>query len=266
MPPRYAEIRDDLRRPIVTGKFPPGESLPDRHTLMDQYDATVNAVRRALHDLAAEGLVVIGLHAVVAEPQFSDNRSCGDRVARPHRKQLVSRCAPLALAANPSRLVGPTVFDHRESDRRPMERQRSLLGRICSISSRSHSLSTATPALTQADQATSVLGANWSAQVPSSPTSTMRAPRRPTYSMTAFAPPWSPAKDVSPSTRSPGTGESRGMAASKPSAMSAPVAGTSGLGTASNGCAGAGLVVGAIVSGALDWGYDRLPRERAGQR
>ena len=82
MPPRYAEIRDDLRRPIVTGKFPPGESLPDRHTLMDQYDATVNAVRRALHDLAAEGLVVIGLHAVVAEPQFSDNRSCGDRVTR----------------------------------------------------------------------------------------------------------------------------------------------------------------------------------------
>ena len=81
--------------------------------------------------------------------------------------------------------------------RRDIERHRSPLGRICSMSSRSHAFSTSTPAVSHALRATSVpSAANWSVHSPSSPTRTMRAPRLPTYSMTALAPPWPTANDL----------------------------------------------------------------------
>src|SRR4029453_3426108 len=94
---------------------------------------------------------------------------------------------------------------------RDMERHRSLLGRICSISSRSHSFSTSTPAASQAFRAVSVPSANWSDHSPSSPTRTTRAPFLPTYSMTAFAPPCSPANVLIPAV----------SVVSEPSAMTA---------------------------------------------
>ena len=62
----HTEIRDDLRRRITAGEFAPGENLPDLPTLADGYGAENSSVRRALHELAAEGLVVLNLQAVVS--------------------------------------------------------------------------------------------------------------------------------------------------------------------------------------------------------
>ncbi len=65
MTPTHSEVRDDLRRRITAGEFAPGESLPDLDTLSRSYRAEHSSVRRALHELAAEGLVVLNLQAVV---------------------------------------------------------------------------------------------------------------------------------------------------------------------------------------------------------
>jgi len=62
----HSEIRDDLRRRITAGEFAPRESLPDLPTLALSYGAENSTVRRALHELAAEGLVVLNLQAVVS--------------------------------------------------------------------------------------------------------------------------------------------------------------------------------------------------------
>ena len=78
---------------------------------------------------------------------------------------------------------------YRDSDRRDIDRHRSLLGRMWSMSSRSQPFSTATPALTHASRAMSVPARTGRPR--------RRPPRqarcahrsRPTYSMTAVAPP-----------------------------------------------------------------------------
>ena len=62
----HSEIRDDLRRRITAGEFAPQETLPDLPTLALGYGAENSTVRRALHELAAEGLLVLNLQAVVA--------------------------------------------------------------------------------------------------------------------------------------------------------------------------------------------------------
>lgn len=66
MTPTHTAIRDDLRRRITSGEFAPREALPDLETLSRGYHAEPSAVRRALHELAGEGLVVLNLQAIVA--------------------------------------------------------------------------------------------------------------------------------------------------------------------------------------------------------
>ena len=61
-----SEIRDDLRRRITAGEFAPQETLPDLPALALRYGAENSTVRRALHELAAEGLLVLNLQAIVA--------------------------------------------------------------------------------------------------------------------------------------------------------------------------------------------------------
>jgi GntR family transcriptional regulator len=64
--PTHSDLRDDLRRRITTGEFAAGQQLPDLETLSLGYGAEHSTVRRALHELAAEGLIVLNLQAVVA--------------------------------------------------------------------------------------------------------------------------------------------------------------------------------------------------------
>jgi len=59
-------IRDDLRRRITAGEFARGQVLPDLDALRLQYQVEHTTVRRALHELAAEGVLVLNLQAIVA--------------------------------------------------------------------------------------------------------------------------------------------------------------------------------------------------------
>lgn len=62
----HAKIRDDLRRRITGGEFPPGETLPDLDALREHYQSEDTSVRLALHELAAEGLIRLNLQAMLA--------------------------------------------------------------------------------------------------------------------------------------------------------------------------------------------------------
>ena len=64
--PTAAAVRDDLRRRITAGEFTCGQVLPDLDALRLQYQAEHSTVRRALHELAAEGVIVLNLQAIVA--------------------------------------------------------------------------------------------------------------------------------------------------------------------------------------------------------
>ena len=65
-PPTAAAVRDDLRRRITAGEFTRGQVLPDLDALRQQYQAEHTTVRRALHELAADGVIVLNLQAIVA--------------------------------------------------------------------------------------------------------------------------------------------------------------------------------------------------------
>jgi len=65
-PPTATAVRDDLRRRITAGEFTVGQVLPDLDALRRQYHAEHSTVRRALHELAAEGVIVLNLQAIVA--------------------------------------------------------------------------------------------------------------------------------------------------------------------------------------------------------
>jgi 2-aminoadipate transaminase len=55
--PLYIQIRDDLRRSIVSGKLAPGERLPPVTALAAERRVTAATIRRALQDLTDEGLI-----------------------------------------------------------------------------------------------------------------------------------------------------------------------------------------------------------------
>ena len=65
-PPTATAVRDDLRRRITAGEFTCGQVLPDLDALRLQYQAEHTTMGRALHELAAEGVIVLNLQAIVA--------------------------------------------------------------------------------------------------------------------------------------------------------------------------------------------------------
>lgn len=56
--PLYIQVREDLRRQIETGQLPPGQRLSLEEALREQYAVSSITVKRALRDLASEGLLV----------------------------------------------------------------------------------------------------------------------------------------------------------------------------------------------------------------
>lgn len=56
--PLYIQVREDLRRQIQTGQLPPGHRLVLEEALRQQYAVSGITVKRALRDLAQEGLLV----------------------------------------------------------------------------------------------------------------------------------------------------------------------------------------------------------------
>jgi len=55
--PLYAQIKQDLMRRVVSGEWRPGDCLPSESNLALQYEASLGTVRRAIEELAGEGLV-----------------------------------------------------------------------------------------------------------------------------------------------------------------------------------------------------------------
>jgi DNA-binding GntR family transcriptional regulator len=53
----YKVLTETLRRRITDGEFPPGAMLPAESALCQQYGMARNTVRRALDQLAEEGLI-----------------------------------------------------------------------------------------------------------------------------------------------------------------------------------------------------------------
>jgi DNA-binding LacI/PurR family transcriptional regulator len=56
--PLYIQVREDLRHQIESGQLPPGQRLALEETLSEQYAVSSITVKRALRDLASEGLLV----------------------------------------------------------------------------------------------------------------------------------------------------------------------------------------------------------------
>lgn len=66
----YKAIADALRARITGGEFPPGATLPSEAALRAEYPVARNTLRRALGQLAEEGLIVVrpGRGRVVRAP------------------------------------------------------------------------------------------------------------------------------------------------------------------------------------------------------
>ena len=55
--PFYRWLEETLREDIAQGVYKPGDALPTEHELMRRYALSCTTVRRAVHDLAREGLI-----------------------------------------------------------------------------------------------------------------------------------------------------------------------------------------------------------------
>jgi DNA-binding FadR family transcriptional regulator len=64
---RNREVAADLVKSVTAGRYRPGDVLPGVPALAAAYRVDASAVRRALHQLAADGVVQLNLQAVVTE-------------------------------------------------------------------------------------------------------------------------------------------------------------------------------------------------------
>src|SRR5258706_11423096 len=55
--PKHAQICDEIRRAITSGRYQEGQRLPTEAQLVEQYDTSRPTVARALRDLQYEGLI-----------------------------------------------------------------------------------------------------------------------------------------------------------------------------------------------------------------
>lgn len=54
----YEQVKDDLRRLVVTGAMQPGEKLPSVRELAVSLAINPNTIQRAYHELESEGYIV----------------------------------------------------------------------------------------------------------------------------------------------------------------------------------------------------------------
>jgi GntR family histidine utilization transcriptional repressor len=130
--PRYAQIKEAIRRRISSGDWPEGFQIPSEHKLLEEFSVSRMTVHRALRDLTDEGLLtrVQGLGTFVAErPPSTDVvelRSIADEIAERGNvhscrvEQLLAVTADAGLARRFNLPVGAKLFHsvvvHCESD------------------------------------------------------------------------------------------------------------------------------------------------------
>ena len=82
--PFYEQVKDDLRRLVVTGVLQPGEKLPSVRELAGQLAINPNTIQRAYRELEAEGYIV----SVPGKGSFAAHREQADD---PRRGELLAR-------------------------------------------------------------------------------------------------------------------------------------------------------------------------------
>ena len=86
--PLYQQVKDNLRRMMLTGLLPPDEKLPSVRSLATQLAINPNTIQRAYTQLEAEGYVytVSGRGTFVSEGQAQN---------RQRRREVTARVLPL---------------------------------------------------------------------------------------------------------------------------------------------------------------------------
>lgn len=86
--PIYEQVKDGLRRLMVTGVLAPGDKLPSVRAMASQLSINPNTIQRAYAELEAEGYVVsvTGKSCFVAE---------GDTQNTARRAELTGKLKPL---------------------------------------------------------------------------------------------------------------------------------------------------------------------------
>lgn len=76
--PIYEQIKDELRKLIVTGALAAGEKLPSVRALATQLSINPNTIQRAYNDLEAEGYI----YPVPGKGSFASDRGDADAARR----------------------------------------------------------------------------------------------------------------------------------------------------------------------------------------
>ena len=82
--PIYGQIRDGLRRMIVTGAMEPGEKLPSVRAMAMDLAINPNTIHRAYSELEAEGFI----YSIPGKGSFAARRGDPARTAPPPRNTV----------------------------------------------------------------------------------------------------------------------------------------------------------------------------------
>ena len=86
--PIYQQVKDSLRRHVVTGVLLPGAKLPSVRALAGQLSINPNTIQRAYAELEAEGYVV----SVTGKGNFVAE---GDTQNQARRQELLAKMRPM---------------------------------------------------------------------------------------------------------------------------------------------------------------------------
>ena len=76
--PLYQQVKDNLRRMMLTGLLPPDEKLPSVRALATQLSINPNTIQRAYNELEAEGYI----YSVAGKGSFVSGTADADAVRR----------------------------------------------------------------------------------------------------------------------------------------------------------------------------------------
>ena len=83
--PIYEQIKDGLRKPIVTGAMAPDEKLPSVRSLATQLSINPNTIQRAYNELENEGYI----YSVPGKGSFAAGNAGADEARRRELKDKV---------------------------------------------------------------------------------------------------------------------------------------------------------------------------------
>lgn len=134
--PLYLGLKQEIRRHVESGDWPPGSRVPSENQIVEAYGVSRMTANRALRELAQEGLVrrVQGVGSFVAEPKGAsalvEIRNIADEICgrgHVHEADLIvlrSESAPPGVCAGLGLPEGATIFHsvivHREN-RQPVQ-------------------------------------------------------------------------------------------------------------------------------------------------